>query len=54
MYVETRSRGTECCVHGIKDENGRKQSKTILQYRKIKAVGLGYFYILAIKEYKNN
>jgi hypothetical protein len=35
-----------------KDENGRKWSKTILQYRKTKAVGSGYFYILAIKEYK--
>jgi hypothetical protein len=28
-----------------KDENGRKRSKTILQYRKMKAVSLGYFYI---------
>jgi hypothetical protein len=26
--------------------------KTVLQYRKTKAVGSGYFYILAIKEYK--
>jgi hypothetical protein len=34
------------------DENGRKRSKTILQYRKTKAVGSGYIYILAIKEYK--
>jgi hypothetical protein len=28
-----------------KDENGRKRSKTDLQYRKTKAVGSGYFYI---------
>jgi hypothetical protein len=35
-----------------KDENGRKWSKTVLQYRKTKTVDSGYFYILVIKEYK--
>jgi hypothetical protein len=29
----------------IKDENGRKRSKTDLRYRKTKTVGSGYFYI---------
>jgi hypothetical protein len=33
-----------------KDENSQKRSKTVLQYRKTKAVGSGYFYILSIKE----
>jgi hypothetical protein len=29
----------------VKDENGRKRSKTDLRYRKTKTVGSGYFYI---------
>jgi hypothetical protein len=33
----------------FKDENGQKRSKTVLQYRKTNVIGLGYFYILAIK-----